>query len=55
MHEYCISIIEQPEFGSYDAIVIAVAHKQFIATGGSQIRSFGKDDHVLYDLKYGLV
>lgn len=54
MHEYGISIIEQPEFGSYDAIVIAVAHKQFIAMGGGQIRSFGKDDHVLYDLKYVL-
>ena len=47
-------MIEQPQFGSYDSIVIAVAHKQFIEMGSSQIRRFGKDNHILYDLKYAL-
>ncbi len=54
MQEYGIPMIEQPQFGSYDSIVLAVAHKQFIEMGSSQIRRFGKDNHILYDLKYAL-
>ena len=54
IQEYGISMIEQPQFGSYDSIVIAVAHKKFIEMGSSQIRRFGKDNHILYDLKYAL-
>jgi len=50
MQEYGIPMIEQPQFGSYDSIVLAVAHKQFIEMGSSQIRRFGKDNHILYDL-----
>lgn len=51
-HEYGITpVIElQPE--RYDAIVLAVAHDQFRAMGADKIRALGKDQHVLYDLKY---
>ncbi|MDC1035041.1 Vi polysaccharide biosynthesis UDP-N-acetylglucosamine C-6 dehydrogenase TviB [Alphaproteobacteria bacterium] len=39
---------------SYDAIIIAVAHKEFKDMGGASLRALGKQKHVLYDLKYML-
>ena len=51
-HEYGIVPVKQPEAGSYDAIIVAVAHRQFKELGGEGIRAFGKRSHVLYDLKY---
>ena len=38
--------------GRYDAIVLAVAHKEFREMGIDTIRSFAKRPHVLYDIKY---
>lgn len=38
--------------GIYDAIILAVAHREFVTWGSERIRGFGKPDHVLYDLKY---
>ena len=40
------------ESNSYDGIILAVAHNQFIEMGVEQIRDLGKSNHVLYDLKY---
>ena len=51
-HEYKIQPIVKPIKGKYDAIVIAVAHDEFRALTEDQIRSYGKDKHVLYDIKY---
>jgi len=51
-HEYGFGTIEQPEAGAYDAIILAVAHRQFKAMGAPAIRALGKAQHVLYDLKY---
>jgi len=51
-HEYSIDLINQPQNDQYDAIVLAVAHEQFKQMTASQIRGFGHDSHVLYDLKY---
>lgn len=51
-HEYGITPVTAPEQGAYDAVIVAVAHKQFKAMGSEGIRSFGKPEHVLYDLKY---
>lgn len=53
-HEYGITPIATPETGAYDAVLIAVNHQQFYAMGGEGIRAFGKDNHVVYDLKYVL-
>ena len=50
--EYGISLVGQPEKSGYDAIIIAVAHTQFKEYGIDVIRSWGKDLHVIYDLKY---
>lgn len=52
--EYGLELIETPEQGKYDAIVVAVAHKQFREMGAATIRALGKSPHVLYDLKYVL-
>jgi len=52
IHEYGIKLINQPEISKYDAILLAVAHDEFKALSVEQIRAFGKDNHVLYDIKY---
>jgi UDP-N-acetyl-D-galactosamine dehydrogenase len=51
-YEYGLSLIERPEYGKYDAIIIAVAHNAFKDLGAKNIRELGKNNHVLYDLKY---
>ena len=51
-HEYAISPIPAPRVGEYDAVVMAVAHKQFAEMGAEQIRALCKPAHVVYDLKY---
>ena len=51
-HEYDITPINKPVADQYDGIILAVAHEQFIDMGINNIRALGKDDHVLYDLKY---
>lgn len=50
-HEYGLSLIRTPEKATYDGIIVAVAHNQFRDIGASGIREFGRDQHVLYDLK----
>jgi len=52
--EYGIDLIEQPQAGDYDGIVLAVAHKQFVELGPQAIRQFGKPEHVLFDIKQAL-
>ncbi|MBO6538823.1 MAG: nucleotide sugar dehydrogenase [Rhizobiaceae bacterium] len=52
--ELGISPVEAPDEQSYDAIVIAVAHREFREMGAESIRAFGKPNHILYDLKYVL-
>ena len=51
-HEYNIQTIDKPIKDKYDAIVLAVAHDEFKSLSEKQIRAFGKENHVLYDVKY---
>jgi len=51
LSEYGINPIDYPETNSYDGIVLAVAHRQFKELG-TDIHTYGKQNHVLYDLKY---
>ena len=51
-HEYGISPIAEPKPAYYDAIVIAVGHRQFADMGGGKIHTLGKPVHVLYDVKH---
>ena len=50
-HEYGITPINEPPQGKYDAIVLAVAHRQFREMGVEKIRKLGRRDCVLYDIK----
>ena len=52
--EYGLDLVAEPQPGSYDGILLAVAHDQFRAMGTATIRSLGRPEHVLYDLKYVL-
>ena len=53
-HEYGIRMTANPEPGSYDAIVIAVAHQQFVELGTAGIRRLGSPNVVIYDIKHVL-
>lgn len=50
--EYGIAPVESLEKGKYDALVLAVAHKQFKAMSNEELISLLKPVHVIYDLKY---
>ena len=50
--EYQIELIDMPCVDSYDAVILAVAHHEFIELGVERVRSFLKPDGILYDLKY---
>jgi UDP-N-acetyl-D-galactosamine dehydrogenase len=50
--EYDIIPVDVPMGGYYDAILLAVAHNEFIQMGAEAIRAFGKSNHVLFDIKY---
>ena len=50
--EYGIELLTEPESGAYDAIVLAVAHREFAELGAAGVRRYGAERHVLYDLKY---
>ncbi|HEY2345017.1 MAG TPA: Vi polysaccharide biosynthesis UDP-N-acetylglucosamine C-6 dehydrogenase TviB [Xanthomonadaceae bacterium] len=52
--EYGFSLTDDPVAGSYDAIVVAVGHRQFAALGAQGIRALGKPVSVVYDVKYVL-
>lgn len=51
-HEYGIEPVTTPQQGVYDGIVIAVGHKQFRELAPQTLRAFGKEELVLFDLKY---
>ena len=51
--EYAVELISQPEVGAYDAIVVAVGHREFSDMGVRRLRELGKPGaQVLYDLKH---
>jgi len=51
-HEYGITLQAAPEAGVYDAIILAVAHREFVALGSAGIRRFGKPGAILFDVKH---
>ena len=51
-HEYGITPISQPENGVYDAMILAVSHRQFAELGIDRLRAMGVPNAVLYDVKY---
>jgi UDP-N-acetyl-D-galactosamine dehydrogenase len=51
-YTYGINLVNEPEKGAYDVVVVAVAHDEFKEMGAEGIRSFGKEPSILYDIKY---
>ena len=47
-HEYGIDLVDTPRKGAYDAVVLAVAHKEFL---GGNIDSWKKDQSAVFDVK----
>lgn len=46
-----IDMVDEPNEGVYEGLIIAVAHDQIRAIGPEKIRSFGRPNHILYDIK----
>ena len=44
--------VSYPSPEKYDAIVLAVSHDEFKIMGVEKLKTFTKNDHVIYDLKY---
>ena len=51
LHEYGISLISEPQQQHYDAVVLAVAHRQFVQMGSEKIRAYCKNRGLIYDVK----
>lgn len=52
-NEYCIDMVLEPKGRSYDALVLAVAHKSFISMG-KDVKKYLKESHVIFDVKHCL-
>jgi UDP-N-acetyl-D-galactosamine dehydrogenase len=53
-HEYGIDVVTELKQQHYDAIILAVAHDEFIDMGEKGIRQLGKDNCIVFDVKYAL-
>jgi UDP-N-acetyl-D-galactosamine dehydrogenase len=49
--EYGLDLVAEPEQGKYDAVILAVSHREFIAIGADGIRALGKPGAVVFDVK----
>lgn len=52
--EYGLELLPQPVAGGYDAVIVAVAHREFVALGTDGIRALGKPQAVVFDVKRAL-
>ncbi len=50
--EYGIKLVKRPARGAYDAIVLAVGHRQFKEMKPAELRRLARRKHVIYDIKY---
>ncbi|HKR75041.1 MAG TPA: UDP binding domain-containing protein, partial [Rhodanobacter sp.] len=53
-HEYGLTPLAEPARGAYDAVIVAVGHREFVALGADGVRAYGKPESVVYDVKYVL-
>jgi len=51
-HEYGLRPVKKVKDGTYDAVVMGVAHDEFRKMGIKKVRALGRKNHVLYDIKY---
>lgn len=53
-HEYGLDVLTTKPTEQYDGLIMAVAHNEFKAMKTEDLKSLGKPDSVVYDLKYTL-
>jgi UDP-N-acetyl-D-galactosamine dehydrogenase len=51
-HEYGLTLVRQLKSSRYDAVVVAVAHREFRELGARGVRRLCRRKHVLYDIKH---
>lgn len=50
--EDCAPVLAaEPEAGSYDAVILTVPHREFVALGGEDVRRLGAENAVVFDVK----
>ena len=49
--EFGIDMVQTPAEGTYDAVVLAVAHAEFSQAGAAALHAHGKPAQVFYDIK----
>jgi UDP-N-acetyl-D-galactosamine dehydrogenase len=52
--EYGVTMVSEPKAGEYNAVVLAVAHGEFVSMGPDRIRAYGSPGAVLFDVKRAL-
>jgi UDP-N-acetyl-D-galactosamine dehydrogenase len=50
-HEYGLAMTTTPETGAYDAVIVAVAHQEFIADTATPVTGYTKPNAVIFDVK----
>ncbi|MBW7470458.1 Vi polysaccharide biosynthesis UDP-N-acetylglucosamine C-6 dehydrogenase TviB [Marinobacter sp. M216] len=50
-NEYGVSLVDSPPFGGYDALLLAVPHREYADKTSSDLRAYLKKTGVLFDLK----
>lgn len=50
-HEYGITLNQNPEKAQYDAVLLAVPHREYVTRSSHNLREYMKDNGVLFDLK----
>jgi UDP-N-acetyl-D-glucosamine/UDP-N-acetyl-D-galactosamine dehydrogenase len=51
-HEYGLRPVSEVREGAYDAVILAVAHREFAEMGSQKIRKLCKENGVLFDVKH---
>lgn len=54
LREHGYALVAAPQAGAYDAVVLAVPHREFLDAGADAIRAYGHAGAVLYDVKGAL-
>ena len=49
--EYKLNLVDTPERNAYDAVLLAVAHDVYCGEDIADLRSYGREQHVFYDIK----
>lgn len=50
-HEYGLDLVASPQTGTYDGVILAVAHDAYRTGGLAALRAYGQEGHVFCDLK----